>query len=158
MLRKLIGTIRRQPKHTRDNVALGIASTVTFVVAAVWMLNAPATFSGMLGVDGGEGQTANFFDKMSEQTAAVKEVFTAEDSPAASVKDLIADYQAEVSATTSAQSESENTAASATTSSPQSASQQPESFTTDSSYETDKPKEVRIQAISKATTSTTTNE
>jgi hypothetical protein len=158
MLRKLIGTIRRQPKHTRDNVALGIASTVTFVVAAVWLVNAPATFSGMLGVDTQENQTASFFDKMSEQTASVKDAFTDEDSPVASVKDLIAEYQSEIVATTSVQSESENTDVLGTTSSEQSGSQETQRFTTESTYETVEPKEVRIQTVSKSTTSTITNE
>jgi hypothetical protein len=86
MLSKLIGKLRRQPKKTRDNVALGIASTFTFVVAAFWLFNIPNTFTGMLSMDSqASEQTENFMDKMTEQTAAVKEALSTNDAASESL-------------------------------------------------------------------------
>ena len=93
MLRKLIGNIRRQPKRTRDNVALGVASTVTFVVALVWVFNAPTMFSGLTGVGETAKKEGGFLDTISEQTAAVKDAFSSESAATESIKELIKEAQ-----------------------------------------------------------------
>jgi len=159
MLRKLIANIRRRPKQTRDNVAFGIASTVTFLVAFVWLVNAPSNFSGMLGVGDADGeQTGGFMEAVSAQTAAVKEAFTGDEAATESVKDLISEYRATGTSATSTQPGQATTSSSTRPA----VQETQETFTTESSYETaaemGQPREARIQVISKSTTSTTTAE
>jgi len=160
MLRKLIGNIRRQPKRTRDNVALGVASTVTFVVALVWVFNAPTMFSGLTGVGETAKKEGGFLDTISEQTAAVKDAFSSESAATESIKELIKEAQEpEPSVVGGADVRTTSTASIATTTSSSSASREArEAFTTESSYQSSEPKEVRIQTTPAATSSTTTQE
>lgn len=165
MVRKLIGKIRRQPRHVRENTALGIAASFTFVVAAVWLVNIPATFDGMLGVHkGSEDQMGSFFEKVSSQTAAVKDALAPEEDNPESLKALMDEYSTKTntdadSGTTSA---ADLVVATSTSQQPMSTTSAPgptsESFTTQSTYESDAPKEVRIQVIKTPASSTAASE
>jgi len=152
MLSKLIGKLRRQPKKTRDNVALGIASTFTFVVASFWLFNIPNTFDGMLSMDSQSSeQTENFMERMGEQTAAVKEALSTNEAASESLKSLVNEYQA---AGTSTETAATSTLADTTTASSSSSTRSTSATTTS----TPSQQEVRIQTITNSTTSTTTNE
>lgn len=159
MLRKLIGKIRRQPKRTRENISLGIAATFTLAVATVWLVNVPGTFNSMMNVNGSSKDSPeDFFNKVSSQTAAVKEALTPKDSTKESLKDLIEVYKADDSVASSTRSEQSSTASSSASSTRRFPAESAESFTSDTPYETEEPQEVRIQAVTKSTTSTATSE
>lgn len=159
MLRKLIGKIRRQPKQTRDNVALGVAATFTFLVAVIWLVSVPGSFGGQLSVgNSAETQTAGFFEQISDQAASVKEAFTAEDSATQSIKEMIEEYQKPDTTASSTQLTATSTATTTTPVPRPAPSQSAGSFTTDSTFEMQEPKEAHIQVVSKATTSTSTGQ
>jgi len=156
-MRKLIGRIRRQSKQTRDNIAFGIASGFTCVVVTMWLFTVPSMFSNVLtSADSAQSTQEGFFDKISSQAAAVKESIGSTESATDSLEELMAEYQS-----SSTQSTSEvalpNSASSTATTAPAMAKPREsfDSFTTDSKYESDQPREVRILAVPKSTTSTT---
>jgi hypothetical protein len=158
-MRKLIGKMRRQPKHRRDTIALGIASGFTLLVATIWLYNVPSTLNRALSTaDSPESREEGFFDTLGSQAAAVKESVPAAASIKESLKALVDEYRASSTQASSSQSAQVNASSSATTSQPVTSNESFERFTTDSSYESEKKPEVRIQTISKATTSTTTAE
>jgi len=156
---KLIGKIRRQPKQRRDNIAFGIAASFTFAIVTIWMFNVPNTFSGVLSATDSTGEKkAGFFDTLSSQAAALKESISADTSPEPeSLKELMDEYRASSSPASSTDSMQDRTA-STTTTTPATPRESRERFSTDTSYETEEPREVRIQAVPQATTSTTTGE
>jgi len=157
-MRKLIGKIRRQPKQRRDNIALGIASGCTFLVAAFWLFNVPDTFSGLLSAeDTQENSEAGFFDSLSSQAAAVKESFAGTDTATESLKELMNEYRASSTEETSESSTSPAPVRATSTATTTPPVVRPR-FTTDSAYESEKPQTVRIQTVATSSTSTTPNE
>jgi|AntRauTorcE11897_2_1112592.scaffolds.fasta_scaffold02923_7 hypothetical protein len=160
-MRKLIGKIRRQPKQRRDNIAFGIAASFTFAVVAIWMFSVPDTFSGVLSATDSAGEEeAGFFDTLSSQAAAVKESFSTDNSNSStteSLNELMDEYRASSAQASSTQSTPVRASSTASTT-PAALGESREQFTTDTSYGAEKPREVRIQAVAKATTSTTTSE
>lgn len=159
-MRKLIGKIRRQPKPRRENIAFGIAASFTFLVVTIWMFNAPDRFNGVLStVDSSQNKEEGFFNTIGSQAAALKEslkeTINVDDSATEtdSMKKLMEEYRAPGTQGSSTQSAPINASSTATTS-PKSV----ERFTTDSAYESETPREVRIQAVAQSTTSSTTRE
>ena len=75
MIKRLIKNIRRQPKHTRDKIALGVAGSFTAVIFAVWVYNVPARLSAISQEH--EKDTApvfsQLFDQIGSQLSSVKE-------------------------------------------------------------------------------------
>jgi len=157
-MRKLIGKIRRQPKQRRDSIAFGIAASFTFLVVTIWLFNVPNTFSGVLSTTGSTEKTQEgFFDKINSQAAAVKESIGGDGSATESLKELMDEYRAS-STPASSTSSTQVSASSTATTTPAAPRESRERFTTDSSYEAKKPKEIRIQTVPTATSSTTTSE
>jgi hypothetical protein len=158
---KLIGKIRRQPKSRRDNIAFGIASGFTFVIGALWLFNAPNTFSGVLSATDANGNPEpSFFETISSQAAAVRESLRTDSSDGAeteSLKELMDEYRASSTQATSTQFRPV-TASSTATSTSVAPAESFERFDTNTSYELGEPREVRLQVVPKATTSTTTLE
>jgi hypothetical protein len=157
-MRKLIGKIRRQPKQRRANIAFGIATSFTFVVAAIWLFNVPNTFNGALSTAGSPDQAEEgFFDRLGSQAAAVKDSISSDSSVNESLKELMDEYSASSTQASSTQPALVSASSTGTTTSA-APRESFERFTTDTSYEAEKPREIRIQAVPKATTSTTTSE
>jgi|GEM_PF-1149208 len=160
---KLIGKIRRQPKQRRDNIAFGIASGFTFLIGALWLFNAPNTFNGVLGTsEAVKSNESGFFETISSQAAAVRESISADSPETESLKALMDEYRASSTQASSTQSvpsaASSTSSTTTTTATPVAPKETFERFGTETSYESKKPREVRIQAVPKATTSTTTSE
>ena len=83
MIKKSLIKLRRQPKHVRNNVALGAAGAVTFAVFSIWAFNLPSVFE-----DKNIGQAANVFssiaDEVEEKVGSVSDIVKTE-----SLKDFI---------------------------------------------------------------------
>jgi len=150
-MRKLIGNIRRQPKQRRANIAFGIAASFTLMVVAIWSVNVPDLFTGILSAR--ENTEPGFFDQIGSQAAAVKDSLGEDGETTQSLKELMDGYRSSSTASSSIQQMSATSTPESTNS-----NEQRETFTTDSSYESDQPKEVRIQTVTSATTSATTSE
>lgn len=74
MIKRLLRNLRQKPKIVRDNIALGIASTFTFIVGSFWLYN----FSAIHGVNTAS-ETKNtpafsgLFSDFKDQIATIKE-------------------------------------------------------------------------------------
>lgn len=85
MIKKTIGKLRRQPKKVREGIAFWFTCAFVFMVASVWLLNLPAQFADMRVVSSEEVETTqSFFEKLNNQTAAVRDSMTGADSESAS--------------------------------------------------------------------------
>lgn len=76
---KLIQNLRRKPKAVRDNVALGVAGTVTTFVAFGWLVLGGIPFGSLDGTvaerESGTGAFSTIVSGVREQTAALGDVF-----------------------------------------------------------------------------------
>jgi len=86
MLKRLIKTIRRQPKARRDSIAMGIAGTFTAFVFMVWIYNVPSQMSSL----SEEKETdslpsfSHLFSEVKSQASAVKANFSGTDEETSS--------------------------------------------------------------------------
>jgi len=74
MIKSFLIKLRQKPKHVRQQVALGVASVFTAVVAIFWLTSLPDTVK-VLSNAAPEGANAfsSFTDKINEQIEAAKE-------------------------------------------------------------------------------------
>jgi len=73
MFRKTIAKLRQQPRGIRDAVSFWCAGGFAFVVALVWLFNAPERFSEIMVSDVDRPEQTSFFDEISSQVANVRE-------------------------------------------------------------------------------------
>ena len=75
MIKRLLKTVRRQPKAVRDKIAMGLAGVFTALVATVWLYGSPDRFSASSELSTTESPPAfsQFFSNIGDQLAAVKE-------------------------------------------------------------------------------------
>lgn len=59
MIKKSLIKLRRQPKHIRNHVAMGVAGVFTFVVFGIWAFNLPSALESRNG-----GNTATIFSSV----------------------------------------------------------------------------------------------
>lgn len=78
MLRRFITQLRHKPKAVRDNIALGVAGSMTAVVVLAWVLVTPENISTVASEARKQpGTFATLFNQIKEQTATVVESVTA---------------------------------------------------------------------------------
>ena len=161
MLRRLIRSIRRQPKPVRDQLALISAGVFTAVVAFVWVYHVPTKFAALneqrqMTAHDTEGPSfSQLFGGMREQVAAVRDAFSADETEDTPVVDTAAEptVPAYTAATPPATTIERTASSSIATSTPASLA----TSTATTSTAASEPRPVRIIAVPKATTTAPNN-
>ena len=74
MLKELILKARRKPKHVRDNIAFGIAGSITAAICLVWLVVMPGQLAKKTtSVNDDHKVFSTFFNQLKDQVAGVKE-------------------------------------------------------------------------------------
>lgn len=83
MVKQLLKDLRKKPKNTRDNIALGVAGFFTGIVAIVWMYHLPSMYSSVESKD--DDSFFGLFSDLKDQLATVEETKKVEPSPTSTV-------------------------------------------------------------------------
>lgn len=161
MIKRLIRTIRRQPKGKRDSIAMGIAGVFTAMVFMVWIYNMPERFASIAEKNSNDSSPgfSQLFSEVSSQASAIKASISGEEDIKAGFEEVEPESQTVDGFWSEATTSPILVAASTTvTSSPNQASStvSTSSSTPAQQPATVSPREVRIVTTSSSSLATTT--